>query len=161
MATEKAFPETPIGEIQVRELPAGRWLSTSMEGEYFDESGNLFRNLFKYIKERDISMTVPVEGGIESAEMRFYAGAGTESLEHSDDVRVMDIPARRVVSIGGKGAYTRKNIDSALARIEEWLGRHEWTAVGAPYAVYWNGPFTPWFLKRFEVHIPVKAAGAS
>ncbi len=27
---------------------------------------------------------------------------------------------------------------------------------GEPYAVYWNGPFTLWFLKQFEVHLPVR-----
>lgn len=155
MAAEEAFPKTPVNEIHLRELPAGRWLSASVEGEYFDESGNLFRRLFDYINERDISMTVPVEGGIDRAEMRFYAGEGAEALEHSDTVRVVEVPARRVVSIGGKGAYTEENVNAALARLEQWLGQHGWAEAGAPYAVYWNGPFTPWFLKRFEVHIPV------
>ncbi|MDZ7839469.1 MAG: heme-binding protein [Gammaproteobacteria bacterium] len=160
MATEAAFPKTPVDEIQLRELPAGCWLSTSMEGKYFDESGNLFRRLFDYINERDISMTVPVEGGIDRAEMRFYAGDRVEPLEHSDTVRVVEVPARRVVSIGGKGAYSEENVNAALARLEEWLIQHELAAADAPYAVYWNGPFTPWFLKRFEVHIPVEAAGS-
>jgi len=161
MAAEEAFPKTPVDEIQLRELPAGRWLSTSTEGKYFDESGTLFRRLFDYIKERDISMTVPVEGRIDRAEMRFYAGEATAALEHSDTVRIVEVPARRVVSIGGKGAYTEENVNAALARLEEWLVQHEWAAADAPYAVYWNGPFTPWFLKRFEVHIPVEGAGTS
>lgn len=161
MATEEAFPKTPVDEIHLRELPAGRWLSTSVEGKYFDESGSLFRRLFDYIKERDISMTVPVEGSIDGAEMRFYAGEGAKALEHTDTVRVVDVPARRVVSIGGKGAYTEENVNAARARLEEWLLQHEMVASDAPYAVYWNGPFTPWFLKRFEVHIPVEAAGSS
>lgn len=161
MAAEEAYPKTPVDEIQLRDLPSGRWLSTTMEGEYFHESGNLFRRLFDYIKERDMSMTVPVEGRIDRAEMRFYGGGGVAALEHSGTVRVVEVPARRVVSIGGKGAYTEENVNAALARLEEWLVQHEWAATDAPYAVYWNGPFTPWFLKRFEVHIPVEGAGSS
>jgi len=161
VATEEAFPKTPVDEIQLRELPAGRWLSTSTEGEYSDQSGDLFRRLFDYIKERDISMTVPVEGAIDRAEMRFYAGEGVETLDNSDTVRVVQVPARRVASIGGKGAYSEENVNEALSRLEEWLLQHQIAAAGAPYAVYWNSPFTPWFMKRFEVHIPVDAAGSS
>ena len=31
---------------------------------------------------------------------------------------------------------------------------------GPAYAVYWNSPFTPWFLKRYEVHVRVRPRGA-
>ncbi len=29
-------------------------------------------------------------------------------------------------------------------------------AAGEPFAVYWDGPFKPWFMKRAEVHVPVR-----
>ena len=38
-----------------------------------------------------------------------------------------------------------------------WLAtRPDVEAAGAPYGVYWHAPYVPPFLKRFEVHIPVR-----
>jgi hypothetical protein len=31
-------------------------------------------------------------------------------------------------------------------------------AAGEAYAIYWNSPFVPGFLKRYEVHVPVEPA---
>ena len=31
-------------------------------------------------------------------------------------------------------------------------------AAGEAYGVYWNAPYVPFFMKRFEVHVPVKKA---
>ena len=46
-----------------------------------------------------------------------------------------------------------------VSELEAWLAsQNAWRAAGAPYAVFWNGPFTPWFMKRFEVHVPVEPA---
>jgi hypothetical protein len=28
--------------------------------------------------------------------------------------------------------------------------------VADPYAVFWNGPYVPPFMKRFEIHVPVE-----
>jgi len=33
-------------------------------------------------------------------------------------------------------------------------------AAGEPYAVYWNAPYVPPFMKRFEVHVPVRPRAA-
>jgi len=43
-----------------------------------------------------------------------------------------------------------------------WLaGRGDLEPTGEPYAVFWNGPFTPWFAKRYEVHQPVRRKAAA
>ena len=51
--------------------------------------------------------------------------------------------------------------DTAPMRHHEllaWLGDQPGLEVaGAAYAVFWHGPFTPWFAKRYEVHVPVRA----
>ena len=68
------------------------------------------------------------------------------------------MPARFVASIGGKGSYSREKFEKARAALIRWLTlRKDVEPMGAAYAVYWNGPFTPWFLKRYEVHVPVRA----
>jgi hypothetical protein len=71
-AYESAYEKTLVGSIEVRELPAGRWITTKVVGRYFERADGLFMRLFDYIKANDISMTVPVQGGLTNAEMRFY-----------------------------------------------------------------------------------------
>lgn len=37
-----------------------------------------------------------------------------------------------------------------------WLAkRADVKAAGEPYAIYWNSPSVPFFLKKSEVHLPV------
>ena len=62
------------------------------------------------------------------------------------------VPKRRVASIGARGSYTQANFDKAKDALLRWVAENGLTHDGEAYAVYWNGPFTPWFLKTFEVH---------
>lgn len=156
-AYEQAFSKTPVDVIEVRTLPASRLLATEANGEYFEHSDGLFKRLFKYISDNNIPMTVPVEGQLDRAEMRFYLGGDVSpALDDTDSVRVVSVASRRVVSIGGKGSYAESNVRRLRERLQSWLeAQNEWRAAGDTYAVFWNGPFTPWFMKRFEVHIPL------
>ena len=160
MATEEAFPMTPVGEVQVRELPPTRLLVSESEGTYFDQSNRLFRRLFDYIKTNQVDMTVPVEAELRRAEMRFYVGSqAPDKLSDTSSVKVTDAPKRTVAAIGGRGAYSESNLTDAQGELERWLAsQKDWRASSEAYAVFWNGPFTPWFLKRFEVHVPVEPA---
>ncbi|HAZ66032.1 MAG TPA: ABC transporter substrate-binding protein, partial [Opitutae bacterium] len=55
------------------------------------------------------------------------------------------------------GSYTQKSYQDNLTKLQDWLKTQlEYEAIGEPYAVYWNSPFVPGFLKRSEVHIPVR-----
>ncbi len=158
MATEEIFARTPEDTIQVRTLPAARLMATSSSGSYFQNSGSLFGRLFNFIRDNDVSMTVPVEGNLSRAEMRFYIGQSDKrSLPNTDEVRVIDVPERKVVSMGATGSYSEENINDVYIKLEKWLAsQSEWIADGSPYAVFWNGPMTLWLFKHFEVHIPVK-----
>ncbi len=155
---EQAYTKTTVGEIQVLDLPAARLIEAGEEGDYFSQSNTLFRSLFKYIKENEIAMTVPVEGDLAAARMRFYVGDDAPAnIESTESVNVVEMPARMVASIGGKGSYKEKNVSKVRIKLESWLENHpELEQAGDAYAVFWNAPFTPWFLKRFDVHIPVK-----
>jgi len=52
MAYDSAYPKTPAGEVQIRTLPGGRWLTTATDGGYFDRSGTLFRRLARELSEQ-------------------------------------------------------------------------------------------------------------
>ena len=157
-AYEQAYSKTEVGQIQILELSPSRLIESKKEGSYFEHSNSLFRKLFKFIKDNEIAMTVPVEGELNDAKMRFYIGEDVPAdIKSSENVEVKEMPARTVASIGSKGSYKEKNVAKALEKLELWLADQKHLEQdGEAYAVFWNAPFTPWFLKRFDVHIPVK-----
>ena len=132
------------------------------EGNYFGTRNYLFRRLFNYISENNVAMTAPVEARIENAQMKFYVGTKDKLKELKDrgSVKVITIPQRTVVSIGIRGTYTESNFEKAKTQLEQWLRDNTgYQQAGAAYAVYWDGPFMPWFLKQSEVQIPVEKTG--
>lgn len=160
-AYESAFDKTPVGTIEVKTLPAARLIAAHSQGNYFEENNGLFRPLFRYIQDNDIAMTIPVEAEIEPGIMYFYIGSDYQgtALSDTDRVHVTELPERTVLSLGVRGSYSAKNFEQAKAKLLTWLSEQDdWIATGAARAIYWNGPFTLGFLKRAEVHIPVKAA---
>lgn len=159
MAAENAFFPTAPGVAEFKTLPAGVLLKSSGRGSYFDGANSLFRPLFRYISTHDIAMTTPVEAQIDRAAMFFWVAPGEQAkvTGSTADVEVVKIPERRVASLGANGSYSRGNFEKARDQLLAWLARQPGVeAAGEPYAVYWHGPFTPWFAKRSEVHVPVR-----
>lgn len=158
--TDRMYPRTPAGVIEIKTVPESFILVTESDGSYFDRSNNLFGKLFNYIKEHDIPMTAPVEGSIdEEARMVFYVGPQVDSSQLFDegDVRVLRLPEREVAVIGARGSYKEKNVRRNLEKLKAHLaGQTEYEIDGPPYSVFWNPPFVPWFLRHLEIHIPVR-----
>lgn len=163
LTAQSVFPATEPGRVELKTLPAGTLLKAAGKGDYFGQDGSLFLRLFRFISARDVAMTTPVEAQVDDAAMFFWvaekdrakAGAAKEGIE------VVARPAREVASAGAKGAYSRENFLKTKAVLVAWLaGRSDLEAAGEPYAVFWNGPFTPWFAKRYEVHQPVRRKAA-
>jgi hypothetical protein len=72
-------------------------------------------------------------------------------------VRRREVEERVVASIGIRGGYSKESFEENAGRIREWIKTQTgWKAAGEPYVVYWNSPFMIWFLKRSEVHLPVR-----
>lgn len=160
MAAEKAYEPTPPGTIEVKTLPAGRLLESRSEGSYFARSNNLFGPLFRYISDHGIGMTTPVEATIEPGRMYFWVSPQQRDKTSGDrnGVTVIDVPARTVAAVGSRGGYSERNYEEAKERLLAWLDQSEtWEAAGEPFAVFWDGPMTPWFLKTFEVQVVIRA----
>ena len=159
---EEAFKRTSAGKIEIKTIPASMVMVSESEGNYFGTRNYLFRRLFNYISENNVAMTAPVEARIENAQMKFYVGTKDKLKELKDrgSVKVVTIPQRTVVSIGIRGTYTESNFEKAKTQLEQWLRDNTgYQQAGAAYAVYWDGPFMPWFLKQSEVQIPVEKTG--
>jgi hypothetical protein len=159
MAAEQAFPPSPIGIPELKTLPAGLLLKSTAKGNYFDQANRLFNPLFRYISSHDISMTTPVEAQIEGAAMYFWVAENqrAKATDRTDGVELVTVPERRVASLGARGSYSEANFIKTREALVTWLRtQSEVDMAGPAYAVFWNGPFTLGFLKRFEVHIPVQ-----
>ena len=162
MSAKEAFPPTPAGTSELKTLPAGVLLQSSGRGNYFDGADNLFGPLFRYISKHNIAMTTPVEARVDSAAMFFWVAESerTKVAGNEAGVEVVAVPERRVASRGERGGYSRENFEKARAALLAWMADQKPAieAVGEAYGVYWNAPYVPFFMKRFEVHVPVKKA---
>jgi len=160
-AAQRMYEKTPVNTIRLVTVPGSVVIRSTGVGDYFSSSNELFRTLLRYISSNDISMTAPVVAEIDPGVMQFYVGDKDVSRALTDTMNVVveRLPERLVAAIGFRGGYSRKNYESALEKLEEWLGeRPELRIAGKPYAVYWDPPFVPSLVKRSEVHIPVKKA---
>jgi hypothetical protein len=159
MATEQAFPPTAPGVNELKTLPAGTLLKAAKAGNYFENNNGLFRPLFNYISSHDIKMTVPVEAQIDEAAMYFWVAPDEvpKVTGPAKGVEVIQMPPRQVAVRGARGGYSEEKFAETRDALLAWLAqRTDVEAAGPAYAVYWNGPFTPWLLKRSEVHVPVR-----
>ena len=160
MAYEAAYPMTAAGVCEIKTLPAGVLLEARSEGEYFRENNGLFRRLFEAIQKNQVPMTTPVEAGVRPGTMVFYLdpkSAKRTDLVLQSGVRRREVEERVVASIGIRGGYSKESFEGNAQKIREWIKTQPgWKPAGEPYVVYWNSPFMIWFLKRSEVHLPVR-----
>lgn len=160
-AYEEAMDRTVKGTIEIKTLPELTFIEAKeKEGTYFDKDNKMFRKLFRYISSKDIAMTTPVTVDVNPGAMRFMISEKDleKANENTEDVQIVTLPERTVVSIGYNGRYNEKNYDKHLKKLTAWLdeNKSKWIANGEPIAVYWDGPFkfSPW--KKAEVMIPVQ-----
>ena len=160
MAYEAAYPMTAAGVCEIKTLPAGVLLEARSEGEYFRENNGLFRRLFEAIQKNQVPMTTPVEAGVRPGTMVFYLdpkSAKRTDLVLQGGVRRREVEERLVASIGIRGGYSKESFEENSKKLMDWVRNQPgWKVAGEPYAVYWNSPFMIWFLKRSEVHLPVR-----
>jgi effector-binding domain-containing protein len=159
MAYESMHEKTSVGEIRILELPARIALEATSDDHYFAENNGLFRKLFGYISTHDLTMTTPVEADINPGKMRFFVGEqdAEKPRPNTSVVTVRDLEPITVVAIGIRGSYSEENFTENKTALLTWLKENpDYEQAGSAYAVYWDGPFIPWFLKRSEIHMPIQ-----
>ena len=159
MGFEAMHEKTPVGEIKVLQLPSRTALEANADQSYFSENNGLFRTLFRYISKHDLSMTTPVEAEIEPGRMRFFVGGkdANKSSPTTDSVIVRKLEPMQVLAIGIRGSYDEENFRENRDRLIQWINEQTtYEPAGESYGVYWDGPYIPWFLKRSEIHLPIR-----
>jgi hypothetical protein len=108
-----------------------------------------------------ISMTVPVsQQRVQDKLVLSFAMPAAYTLENApkpSDARVIlrQVPARQIASVTYSGFWTEKNYLQHQQELEEWIRKNGFSVSGDPVLARYNAPFTPWFLRRNEVLIPI------
>lgn len=169
------------GDFELRAYGASLLAETVVNGD-FEEAGNrAFRALFEYIdgnnrareeiamtapvsqaRSEKIAMTAPVsqraEGGEWVVSFMMPTGYTMETLPEPLDQRVAlrELPPYRAAVIRYSGFWSEKNYREHLEALRRWMKETGLEAGGEPVWARYNAPFTPWFLRRNEILIPVE-----
>jgi hypothetical protein len=172
--------ERTEGPLELRRYPAMVAAEVVTGGSRQDGVRAGFSPLARYIFARDragekIAMTAPVTQtpGEKIAmtapvtqtaardgawQVRFLMPAGRTLADlppPAGEVRLIDLPPQRMAAIRFSGAWSDAAFAEAEARLADWIGAEGLTPSGPPTYAYYNDPFTPSFLRRNEVMIPV------
>jgi effector-binding domain-containing protein len=71
------------------------------------------------------------------------------------NITLRQVPARRMAAVRYSGFWSEKRYLRYKSELESWIQERGLTIVGDPIWARYNSPFTPWFLRRNEILIPV------
>ncbi len=184
MAVEEAAytVEKTDGNFEIRLYAPQVVAEVVVDGTMEDAGNQAFRPLFKYISganrtQGKIAMTAPVAQQADGQKIAMTAPVGQVALSnrwsvsfmmpaHStletlpvptdENVRLRSVPARRMAVVRYSGTWSQSRYERNLARLREWMKAKGISAAGDPVWARYNPPFTPWFLRRNEILVPVK-----
>lgn len=151
------------GPFEIRDYPSLNIAATSTGA---DGSDNGFMRLFHYISGDNsdhgkISMTTPVLMIPGATQEMAFVLPETYRTNHppqptESSVQVRELPPRRFAVYRFSGY--RKTATEAQARkqLESWLQKVKLVGDGEPVYAYFDPPWTPSFLRRNEVMLPLK-----
>jgi hypothetical protein len=157
------------GEIEFRHYPAMVLATVDSPGS---DAG--FNPLFAYISgsnkarskipmtapvitSEKIPMTSPVVSDASSMSFVMPAGKSRDEIPDPLDsrVRIVTIPERDVAVIRFSGDGTQQDVDTKTSRLQEGLKNAGINAVGQPFLMRYDSPWTPGFLRRNEVGVEI------
>ena len=185
MAIEEAKYDVIIKDnrFEIRNYAPHVLAETIVEGSLEDAGSKAFNRLFRYISGENrsrvkVDMTAPVSQKSAGEKIKMTAPVGQqrtqgkwavsfmmpaaytlETLPEPEDpnITLRQVPARRMAVVRYSGFWSEKSYQRNKAKLESWIHGQGLTVVGDPIWARYNPPFTPWFLRRNEILIPVDA----
>ncbi len=153
----RRYPEHLVAEIEV--------------GGPFELAGKVaFPRLARYIgghnrSSRKVAMTAPVVQQQAPDSRRYVVGfvmpadVSAEDLPDPTDsaVRTRGVPAETAAALRYSGLWSRGSYEKRTAQLLAALETAGMTVGGDPRYARFDPPWTPWFLRRNEVVVPVGA----
>ena len=169
------------GDIEIREYADAIIAETVVDDKFEDAGNRAFRKLFGYIggdnrSQSEIAMTAPVSQEERSEKIARTSPVGQqksgdgwavsfmmpasytmETIPQPTDpsVVIRQIPAHRVAAIRYSGFWSEEKYQEHLEELNVWIKNENQEVAGQPVWARYNAPFTPWFMRRNEILIPV------
>ena len=189
MATEEAEYKVIKAEkkFEIRDYASHILAEIMISGSLEGAGNQAFRPLFKYIsgdnlKNEKLAMTAPVsqqaagekismtapvsqqaagDGWAVSFMMPASYNMKTIPQPKNPAVKLRLVSAHRMAAIRYSGFWSKNRYNKHKHKLEEWMKLNGLTAVGDPVWARYNPPFTPWFMRRNEILIPITAKQAN
>ena len=157
-----------IGKVEIRRYPL---LVIARVDGYGDGGFNL---LFSFItgnnkQKSNVAMTAPVVSEEIAMTAPVLADAGSIAfvmpegftLERTpkpldNRVKIVEIPERVVAALRFSGRWSNSLFKKKSKELLEELKKANISTVGNFFSMRYNGPFTPWFMRRNEVAVPIE-----
>ena len=152
-----------------------------VEGDLEEAGNKAFNRLFRYISgdnrsRKKVAMTAPVSQQPMGEKIKMTAPVGQRRVQEKwavsfmmpasytlktlpepedPDITLRQVPARRMAAVRYSGFWSEKRYIRYKLELDSWIHNRNLTIVGDPIWARYNPPFTPWFLRRNEILIPV------
>ena len=170
------------GAFEIRDYPALTAAEVVVSGSRDQASNDGFRLLAGYIfggntRRQSIAMTAPVvqapragqsiamtapvvqTGGPGGWTVRFImpSAYSLATLPTPNDrrVRLVTLPAARLAVIRFSGLARPEDVTKKTAELNASIAAHRLRAIGPASLARYDPPWTPWFMRRNEVTIPI------
>jgi len=167
--------------FEIRDYTPHILAETIVEGDLEGAGNKAFNRLFRYISGENrsrtkVEMTAPVSQQSMGEKIKMTAPVGQrrvqekwavsfmmpasytiETLPEPEDrnITLRQVPARRMAAVRYSGFWSEVRYLRYKSELESWIKEKGFTIVGDPIWARYNPPFTPWFLRRNEILIPV------
>jgi effector-binding domain-containing protein len=110
------------------------------------------------VVSEQIAMTAPVLSESDSLAFVMPEGLTLETTPQPLDerVKIVEIPERIVAALRFSGRWSNSIFKNKSKELREELKKAEIETAGQVFTMRYNGPFTPWFMRRNEVAIEVE-----
>jgi effector-binding domain-containing protein len=184
MATEEApYKIVKTDDVfELREYAPQLLAEITVDGDLESAGNKAFRPLFRYISGDNtsrgkIAMTTPVSQEQQGEKIAMTAPVSQQSVQGKwavsftmpvsytmetlptpDDakIKLRQVPARRVAAVRYSGFWSEEKYLVHKEKLEKWIKDNRFTVTGEPVWARYNAPFTPWFMRRNEILIPVE-----
>ncbi|MGD9245720.1 MAG: heme-binding protein [Desulfobacterales bacterium] len=168
-------------KFEIRDYAPHILAETLVEGSLEGAGNKAFKILFRYISGdnrslKKMAMTAPVSQQPQGEKIEMTAPVGQRPVKEkwavsflmpssytlktlpepeNPNITLRQVPARRLAAVRYSGFWSEKRYLRYKSELESWIQERGLTIVGDPIWARYNSPFTPWFLRRNEILIPV------
>lgn len=154
------------GAFELREYQPYMLAETEVDAGFMSAGNVAFGRLFRYISDKNIAMTAPVEqassGGTYRVAFVVPRKFDRNTVPQPNDPRVSirEVPSRVVGAWRYSGRWTEENFRAAERDLRAALTRRQLEPLPGDAAIIarYDAPFIPWFMRRNEVLLPLRSA---